>query len=686
MLLRYLLITCCLAATLPAFDTSGDATQSLNGEWRFAPDYLSTAENSQWPTNNDAKFDAGWDKVTVPHCWSVDPRYPAYVGTGWYRRTFKAPTPNSNQRTDLRFGAVFYRAKVWLNGALLGEHEGGYTPFTFDVTGKLKQGEENLLVVAADNRWSTETIPGARNGSKPNDFVYPWFDFGGITRGVELVTHAPVFIRNAQVVADPDLQKGNANVSIVAYISNAGAQIENVSIDGVLQRNGRALSSGKLQAKTITIGPGQVVEHRIEMTMPASDVELWDIDRPYLYEARLAAQSGSQNQSFNTTFGIRKVETRNAQLLLNGRPIKLGGANRVADDLVYGSIDPPEVVERDLRQMKEAGMELMRIAHYPVSTLVSDWADRHGMLLIEEAGSWGFREKELDSPVLRTKLQSMAKEMIERDWNHPSIIGWSVGNEYHSNLPAGLRWTQDMRAYFRSIDRSRLITFADNNVWQPNVKTGDDDGSRYSDLVGINPYGSVESVAKRLDLVHMLYPDKPVMMTEWGLRADTVKSEAERQSYAVSMMQELRKRPWMVGASLWVYNDYWSRYPGTNRDGTRPWGTVNRARKPYPFYDTIRNEFSPVIIGDVVAQGSGATVQVKARNDFPVHRAAGYFLVVNTQGTERRFPVPELEPGAETKIAIDQSLESAVLMIERPGGFRSYVQANGKPAASGSAK
>lgn len=666
---KFLLIFCCLALSL----TAGEAKRiTLNGEWKFALDYANAGEQLNWQNPSDDKFDSHWDLISVPHCWSIDPRYSNYVGAGWYRRTFSTPKFSPNEHVELQFGAVFYRATVWLNGTLIGEHEGGYTPFSFDVTKALKPGEPNSLVVKADNRWSTETLPGARPGSSPRDLLYPWWDYAGIIRDVELVVTPAVYIKNMKVHAEPDLASGTATISVATWIANTGSAVAQTGVEGQILSGKEILQSFKIPAQSIPAGQSAPLQAKVELEK--SKVKLWDLDHPHLYDLVLTTSGTAEPFTTQTHLGIRKIETKNAQLLLNGKPIRVGGANRVVEDAQFASLEPPSVIDRDLRQMKEAGMELMRIAHYPLSPVLLDWADRHGLLLIEEAGNWNLRQWQLDSPVIRGKLRKMAKEMIERDWNHPSIIGWSVGNEYESQLPAGARWTRDMREYYRGLDDTRLITFADNRGWLPDVQKPEDGGSFYSDMVGLNVYGPVASVEKRLDHMHELYPEKPILITEWGLRADKVSSEEVREKYAAEFMNAIRKRPWIVGASLWTYNDYRSRFPDTNKSGVRPWGMVHYDRTPYPVYYTIQKEFAPVSIRSVEDKGNSAIVVCAASKEFPHYGVSGYALIVKDGNSEQRYPISDLSPGGEAQVEVRGNARGRAMFIERPGGFRFPVQ------------
>ena len=187
--------------------------------------------------------------------------------------------------------------------------------------------------------------------------------------------------------------------------------------------------------------------------------------------------------------------------------------------------------------MKRANMELTRISHYPVSPLLLDWADRHGLLIIEEGLNWQLTEAQLESAEIRSKFQAQMREMIERDWNHPCVIGWSVGNEYPSETPAGLRWTKDMVEWVRGIDSSRLLTFASDRAGLPKIVRPEDEASCHVDLVCVNLY---RDYAERLDRIHALWPDKPVLVSEFAAARPR---ELERQGIRVLLPRHDERLP-----------------------------------------------------------------------------------------------------------------------------------------------
>jgi len=180
-------------------------------------------------------------------------------------------------------------------------------------------------------------------------------------------------------------------------------------------------------------------------------------------------------------------------------------------------------------------------------------------------------------------------EMMQQDWNHPSVIAWSMGNEFESATPQGIAWTRDMRAYTLGLDQTRLITFASRFTGYPEVKTGTDEASQYSDFVSVNIYGDY---AKRLDRVHELWPDKPVFMTEFGHMGEPGPHDPERIADITEAVGAMKARPWMIGGSLWTWADYRSLHKGTPPDGIRKWGTVTFTREHRDSWIAVQKLFA----------------------------------------------------------------------------------------------
>jgi beta-glucuronidase len=633
----------------------------LHGEWWFLLDPAGLGMANQWYRDGIAQ-ESRQDKVTVPHCFSTDPRYEFYTGTAWYRKTF-AWKPTTGKRVVLHFDGAYYKTNVWLNGQKVGEHEGGYTPFSFDVTDQLKDGN-NLLVVAVNNdTWKTNTIPGIKDKGDINDGFVGWVNYGGIIRPVYLTIEPEVYAENVKIEPMPDLAKGSAVVKAKIRVRNASAAAATPKIDLAVFQDKKPLTL-KWKIKTTNIPAGQTALLEAEATLATAQVKLWDLDQPNLYELNTAV--GTDTLASN--FGIRKIEISGAQILLNGKPVKVGGGNRVIDYPGLGSMEPDWLIEKDFRLMKEAGMEFQRLTHYTPSEYFYDLADRHGMLIITEAGNWQLTPKQMDNDSMRVKFRSQFREMAERDWNHPSVIAYSVGNEYVSTSAAGQRWTKDMIAYARELDPTRLYTFASMLLNSLPAKP-EDEASQYVDFVSTNTYGGH---AKALDHIHKLYPDKPVFISEWGTRSDGKGGEAGQAQHLSDVMAEIRKRPFVAGASWWTYNDYRSKLFGTNVNGFRPWGIVGPDRSPKLAYPVHQKEFSPVLV-DKVSFKTGdqgvhqLVVKVTSRGDFPAKILRGYILETN----EASIALPDLNPGESREIAIpirgfDKQIHITVI---KPTGF-----------------
>ncbi|HAK76476.1 MAG TPA: beta-galactosidase [Runella sp.] len=632
----------------------------LHGQWSFAMDTREVGATKGWYKDNYAV--GAWDKVSVPHCFSVDPRYQFYTGTVWYRKSFPWQV-QSGKRVLLHFDAAYYATTVWLNNQKIGTHEGGYTPFHFDITDYLKSGDNVLAVSVNNDTWQTGSIPGAKDNGNANDPFPGWINYGGLVRPVYLTIEPELYLENLKIDAQPDLATGTATLRLQARVRNASTQTQNPKlITSVLLGNQALKLVWKNASTSVSAGKTGLLE--AETSLKAADVKLWNIDSPQLYQ--LQAVVGSDTLS--SSFGIRKVEVKNAQLLLNGQPIRLAGGNRVVDYPSLGSLEPDWLVEKDFRLMKEAGMEFHRLTHYTPSETFYDLADRYGMLIITEAGNWQLTPTQMDNDTIRQKFKQQFREMAERDWNHPSVIAYSVGNEYLSETPSGQRWTKDMMVYGKSLDPSRLFTFASMRLNILPAKP-EDEATQYCDFVSTNTYGNH---AKIFDHIHALYPDKPILISEWGVRADTPTGEAGQVSHLENVMAEIRKRPYIVGASWWSFNDYQSRHVGTNSNGYRPWGLVGPERNKRPLYHAHRREMSPVTLEKVRFQGGGQgihqlVIRVKNRSDFPAYALKNYTLKTG----EATFNVPDLAPGqsAEITLPVRGFEQKLTLEVVKPTGY-----------------
>ena len=469
-------------------------------------------------------------------------------------------------------------------------------------------------------------------------------------------------------MAKPDLAAGTATVSVRVWVRNTAASPRRQRLRLRIRRPGAWDPVGTAET-AIDMQPGATTETTLSIALPPPAVAPWDFDHPNLYQSlvELLDLAGATDQHL-TRFGIRSAEVRGARLLLNGEPVAFGGANRVADHPKLGSLETPELIDQDLSLMKTANMGLARILHYPCSPTLLDWADEHGFLIIAEPGNWGLIPQQLDSESIRANWKRQAREMIEQGWNHPSIIAWSTGNEYQSDTPAGVRWTRDMLAYIRTLDTSRLLTFVSLGGKVFSKVKPEENSFHYVDFLCANIYGN-ESLGKAMETLHYTWPAKPVLISEFGWREDTAQSEAWRARQFRDAMAILRRYPFVIGASVWSWNDYRSRHYGTNTDGYRHWGLVTPNREPRGSYFALRDEFSPAVLSSVAIdrhpEGLSASfavrVALQGRADFPSRILRDHEIVVTLlrpDGAVRkqiRHSVPLLRPGDKLDLAIPVS-------------------------------
>src|ERR1700678_741634 len=364
-------------------------------------------------------------EVTVPHCWPTMEKYQTYIGDAIYEHDFPAPSIQKGQVVRLHFDAVFDVATVWLNGRRVGTHEGGYTPFEFDVT-KLLKGGQNHLMVEVNNTPTVSTIPSLATSHSANDYpiygsvgkgsIVGWIPYGGIVRPVSLIVTDALYFRGMKVDATPNLPTSVATIKVRVRLHNGGSTPAAADIRG-------SVAGFVVHFPRAQVAAGEDAE--VVWTGTLANAHLWSVRDPYLYDATLQMPG----VSVSAKLGVGVVGGRGTELLLNGKPVHLFGANRVSEDPVEGLRESDAIVIRDMSDMLAANMRMMRIAHYPQALALLDFADVHGMLLIAEAGNWNMSAWQMADPEIRTLWKKEMREMMEQEWNHPSVIAWSVGNE-----------------------------------------------------------------------------------------------------------------------------------------------------------------------------------------------------------------------------------------------------------------
>ena len=327
----------------------------LDGEWRLAVDPGWIGINSGWAA--PGFDDSSWDTVIVPHTWGVDPAHASYDGCAWYRRTFRAPADVREAHVRLRFQAVFYLARVWLNGIYLGMHEGGYTPFEFDVSSRVKPGEDNLLAVLVDNRRAIDRLPAHLYEGRS----FGWRNYGGIVRPLSLEITGKVFIAHQKVTATPHLTgEGEADsAAVTATVTVRNSSDRPLWVDLVAniseEVTGALVSQVKL-GSPVNLPPGESAEVALATTIPYP--RLWHFDHPdlYLWSASLLGEDGAALHTTQVNFGVRSIELKGARFHLNGEAVRLVGLSRHADSPEHGLAETVAVMARDYDDLKRLNM------------------------------------------------------------------------------------------------------------------------------------------------------------------------------------------------------------------------------------------------------------------------------------------------------------------------------------------
>ncbi len=682
---------------------------SLTGEWSFSIDKAQTGEQQGW--SNPTFDDSSWTKVSVPHTWNVMPEYSDYEGFGWYRRTFVAPAESPKGHLRLRFEAVFYLARVWLNGQYLGQHEGGYTPFEFDVTSIVSPGEENILVVQVDNLRATNRIPVV---IRP-DWSFDWWNYGGITRDVSLEFTSQIYIERQQIVSVPHLagvdEADSANVNASITVRNSSDRVFEGSLRADLldEATGKSVLTS-LASVPVTIPIKDRTEVKIEVTIPSP--RLWHFDHPNLYHwsASLLDEGGNVLHTHEATIGIRSVELKDGYYYLNGEPVRLVGVTRHADSPGQGAAETVTAMAADYDDLKTLNEVFARPVHYPQHKFILDYADRNGILLIPEVPAWQLTQEQMLSEQMRDLEKQQLREMILEDVNHPSVWAWSVGNEIESETGAGVDFVKEMVAYVKLLDPSRPVGFASNRLgsrpWF--------DATKESDFVLMNQYfgtwvGPKQGLGPALDVLHKTWPEKTVIISEYGFEphwndlwgpptsslnaedyyfipegtpSDSEAADVVRRQLITEQLEIFRSKPFIAGAVFWTYQDYRTR-------SNFIMGLVDENRNKRGSWEILRKEYAPASIESFHfnAEENGhrvATILLHTRGpidvDMPVYTLRGYSLhwqITSPDHTqlfsEGDVPLPTLAPASEwtgeLQFAIPDEEYVMILSIMRPTGF-----------------
>jgi beta-glucuronidase len=653
----------------------------LDGRWLFRTDPKNRGRAEAWSAPDAPTAD--WEEVEVPSTWQITAKTADYMGAAWYRREFEAPEDWSDKVVRIEFEAVFHTAEVFINGKGIGDHIGkGYTAFAFDITGLLELGRRNTVAIRVDNSFATAMLP--RKNS------YDWTPDGGITRPVRLIVTAPVYFGYVGVDAVPDLAKGTAMLSVKTVVCNAGTRPAHVRIGVRVVDETTGLNVEDIRDDLAAEIPDGVTREVALPEIVLRDPRLWHFDHPHLYILEVTlSQQGQVTHRLSATFGIRKIEVRGTEFLLNGEPVRLAGVERMAGshpDL--GMAEPATWIAHDHDDLKELNCVLTRV-HWQQDRRVLDYCDRNGILIQVEVPTWGpgtfqdFEPGQLEA--ITSNGLSQLVEMISRDRNHPCIFSWGLCNEVDGQNPVAQEFVRQMLREAKRLDPSRLCSYASNSL----QTTPERDVAGEMDFVEWNEYyetwygGDATAMRKNLEAIHKAFPDKPVVISEYGYcacTADRPEDDARRARILETHNAVFRDYPWVGGSIFFDYNDY-RTHMGDKGSGVlkqRVHGVVDIFGARKPSFEVLRRESSPVESFEIKPGGRALVAVVRTRKDLPAYTLKGYILRWTAFGNggipleRKEVPLPDLAPGLvfETPFG-PKGRDAGKVLVElvRPTGF-----------------
>ena len=563
---------------------SGRRLESLNGKWRFCADLYDTCRRQGWfrqesvnAEGRETPLDFDWEnheEINVPSSWNlIKPELYYFEGFGVYTKTFKYSAQEKSGRLLLHFEGAAYSATIFLNGKIIGTHDGASTPFNADITDIVKS--DNRIIVSVDARRSPFRVPMDNTD---------WFNYGGIYRDVCLVRLPSAYIKDWFVRLDPK------NTSVI---------LADIYITDDAEEYGKAF----IEINELGIRQEiQILDSRGEVKINAS-LKLWSPENPKLYDINLSYNNGSCVDSIKDRIGFRIITAKGQDILLNGKKIFLKGVCVHEDHFALGKTTNEEIIRQTIRDIKEMNCNYLRLAHYPHDSLFTRIADEEGILLWEEIPVyWAIA---FDNQETYDDAENQLSELILRDRNRASVIIWSIGNE-NADTDSRLSFMSSLARKAKALDASRLVSAA--CLVKHEKLLIEDRLAEHLDVIGINEYyGWYDPDFDKLQkLLENSNPAKPVLICEFGGDArlghhgteTELWTEDKQKRIYEQQIETFKKCPYIAGTTPWILYDFrcprrFNRYQeGFNRKGLID--ADRKTRKPaffvmQEFYRTINN-------------------------------------------------------------------------------------------------
>lgn len=580
---------------LRPLDTATRDRRLLDGLWGFRLDPDAVGRRDGWsdgplPHAQEMAVPASYNDIVV------GPEGRGHIGDAWYTTTTHVPAGWAGRRIVLRFDSATHAAEVWVNGTSVVSHVGGYTPFEADITDLVQPGAQVRVTAAVDNRLTFQTIPPGviqeASAGPRQRYFHDFLNYAGLHRHVWLYATAPTYLDDITIVTE--LEAGTGTVHYEAVV--AGTDPQHASVRVTL----RDAEGGEVARSEGSSG-----------TLVVPDVHPWRPGEGYLYDAHVEVvdAEGTVVDDYHQSVGVRTVRVDGTRLLVNDEPVYLTGFGRHEDTAVRGKGVDDAYLVHDMGLMDWIGANSFRTSHYPYAEEVYDYADRHGILVIDECAAVGlnmglgggifgsqglptFSPETINDKTQAAHAQAI-RELVQRDKNHPSVILWSIANEPESQTDAAERYFEPLFALTRELDPTRPVGFV-NVMLAPH---GECKVSKFGDVLMLNRYygwyvDTDDLASAEIDWTKELKAwatdGKPIIITEYG--ADTIAgahtlpgrpwTEEYQTEYLEMNHRVFDSVPAVIGEHVWNFADFATASNSVFRvDGNKK-GAFTRDRRP----------------------------------------------------------------------------------------------------------
>ena len=547
--------------------------ESINESWKFVTEDISGAEKTDFN-------DLSWQTVNIPHTWNAVDAYTVkqyHRGIGWYRKDLNLTPQYIDRKMYISFEAVFVKADIYVNGKFVGEHKGGYTAFTFDISDFVTIPGHNIIAVKVNNSRHLDLPPIS------GDYTM----FGGIYRDVFLVTTNKIhfnqmnFGSGGVFIETPFLNNKHATVKVSGNIVNQTKENKHlIVLSKITDKAGKTVNTIKSKIKVDAGANGNFEQLSDEIVNP----DLWSPENPDLYSIQTTIISDDKKQEVfdlqTNPLGLRWFSfNTDSGFYLNGKYIKLIGAARHQDYMGLGNALDNDLQRRDIELLKAMGGNFIRISHYPQDPTILEMCDKLGILVWEETplGNTFYNNAELKA----TSITSL-KEMIRQHYNHPAIIIWGYMNEVglgtaklsekekkKETLEITAKFAKELDSIVHSEDKYRMSAMAQNSGGKDYYQLYG--FSAIPNVIGWNTYygwykGSFKQFGDFTDKLHAESPSIVSLISEYGAGSDarlhSLKPEQFdfstewQQLYHESYLEQIFNRKYIAGAAVWNLIDF----------------------------------------------------------------------------------------------------------------------------------